>query len=145
MKEEHGKPISRAEMHHLISFADVKLTPIRSRGPGGQNVNKVSSAAHLRFDVAASSLPDAVKRRLLERQDSRITALGEIVIKAQASRSWAQNKADALLRLQAMVDEAARPLQVRKATKPTRASKHRRLEDKKHRSELKAQRARIEG
>lgn len=132
-------------MRPLISFADVKLTPIRARGPGGQNVNKVSSAAHLRFDVAESSLPNDVKQRLLERRDQRVTESGTIVIKAQSSRSWAQNKADALARLQTMVDEAARPMRVRKATKPTRASRRRRLEAKKRRSALKAQRARVDG
>lgn len=127
-------------MHHLITFADVELTPIRSRGPGGQNVNKVSSAAHLRFDVVGSSLPEDVKERLLERQDRRVTEGGAIVIKAQASRSWAQNKADALARLQAMVDAASRPPRVRKATRPTRAAELRRRESKKRRSALKAQR-----
>ncbi len=132
-------------MRHLISFADVELTPIRSRGPGGQNVNKVSSAAHLRFNVMGSSLPDEVKQRLLERKDKCVTGDGRIVIKAQTSRSWAQNKANALARLQAMVDEAARPRWVRKPTKPTRASKRRRLEEKKRRSALKAQRARVDG
>lgn len=128
-------------MRHLISFADVELTPIRSRGPGGQNVNKVSSAVHLRFDVAGSSLPEEVKQRLLGRQDRRVTEDGVIVIKAQANRSLVQNKADALARLQAMVDKAVRPPRVRKATRPTRASKLRRLEAKKMRSALKAQRA----
>lgn len=131
-------------MRQLISLADVELTPIRARGPGGQNVNKVSSAVHLRFDVAGSSLPSEVKQRLLERQDRRVTQDGTIVIKAQASRSWTQNKADALARLQAMVDEATRPLRVRKATRPTRASKRRRLEDKKRRSVLKALRGRVD-
>ncbi len=130
-----------SDMRHLISFADVELTPIRSRGPGGQNVNKVSSAVHLRFDVAGSSLPEEVKQRLLGRQDRRVTEDGVIVIKAQASRSLAQNKADALARLQAMVDKAVRPPRVRKATRPTRASTLRRLEAKKMRSALKAQRA----
>lgn len=130
-------------MRHLISFADVELTPIRSRGPGGQNVNKVSSAVHLRFNVSGSSLPDEVKQRLLERRDKRVSRDGRIVIKAQTSRSWARNKTDALARLQAMVDEAARRPRVRKATKPTQASKRRRLEDKKRRSTLKAQRTRV--
>jgi len=130
-------------MRHFISFADVELTPIRSRGPGGQNVNKVSSAVHLRFNVSGSSLPDEVKQRLLQRRDKRVSQDGRIVIKAQTSRSWARNKTDALARLQAMVDEAARRLRVRKATKPTQASKRRRLEDKKRRSALKAQRTRI--
>jgi len=130
-------------MRHLISLADVELTPIRSRGPGGQNVNKVSSAVHLRFNVSGSSLPDEVKQRLLQRRDKRVSQDGRIVIKAQTSRSWARNKTDALARLQAMVDEAARRPRVRKATKPTQASKRRRLEDKKRRSALKAQRTRV--
>ena len=128
-------------MRHLVTESEVEFKPIRSQGPGGQNVNKVSSAVQLRFEVARSSLPDRVKSRLLQFQDQRLTADGVLVIKAQASRSQDRNKADALARLQALIDEASHTPRVRKATKPTFGSKQRRLESKGKRSALKAQRA----
>ena len=131
-------------MCYPIPISEVELKPIRAQGPGGQNVNKVSSAAHLRFDVARSSLPDAVKQRLLALHDRRVGVDGAVVIKAQESRSWARNKERALARLREMVDTAARPPRVRKATKPTRASRRKRLEAKKQRSELKARRGRVD-
>lgn len=119
---------------------EVRFDAVRAQGPGGQNVHKVSSAAHLRFDIAASSLPDEIKARLLALKDRRVTGEGVVVIKAQRQRSLEMNRADALARLQALVDAVARPPLPRRPTRPTRASVQRRLADKAQRATIKAAR-----
>ena len=127
-----------------VDEREVEFNAIRAQGAGGQNVNKVSNAVHLRFDVHASSLPDGVKQRLLALHDQRITEEGMVVIKAQDHRSLPMNQAAALQRLQDMVDSVATAPVPRRATKPTRASKRRRLEAKGQRAEVKAQRGRVD-
>lgn len=130
-------------MTFSIPLDEIEFIAIRAQGPGGQNVNKVSSAIHLRFNVPASSLPEEVKVRLIALAGSRATKDGILIIKAQTSRSQEENRLEAIARLEALVTEAAHVPTPRRSTKPTYGSKQRRLKTKSERSEVKAGRGKV--
>ncbi|HET7439518.1 MAG TPA: alternative ribosome rescue aminoacyl-tRNA hydrolase ArfB [Nitrospira sp.] len=148
---DRGSPLSAIQSamplifsHVVIPDSEIEIHAMRSQGAGGQHVNKVSSAVHLRFDIVASSLPPFYKEELLKLKDHRISEDGIITIKAQQFRSQEQNREDALNRLRALVQSVAIPRKKRKATKPTKSSQNRRLESKKKAARLKALRRSIE-
>jgi ribosome-associated protein len=129
----------------FLDDRELEFSMIRAQGAGGQNVNKVSSAVHLRFDIRASSLPDAIKQSLLSSGDGRITKDGVAVIKAQTHRSQDKNRAEAVDRLAAMIAAAARPVTPRKATRPTRSSQRRRVQRKVRHGQIKLMRGKVGG
>ena len=126
-----------------IAESEIEFSAIRAQGPGGQNVNKVSSAIHLRFDIKQSSLPDAYKQRLLKLADQRISKEGIIVIKAQSTRSQEKNRAEALARLQKLLQQVTYTPKIRRPTKPTKSSQRRRVDKKTRHGKQKALRSKM--
>ena len=127
-----------------LNDSEVEINAIRAQGAGGQNVNKVSSAIHLRFDIRASSLSDVIKQRLLDSKDSRITKEGVLIVKAQQFRTQERNRIDALERLQSFILQATHVQKTRKPTKPSRNAKRKRVDEKTQRGKTKALRGKVD-